>query len=300
MSPKKLNADSFKSTLESKFGYSICDLFLFPYNEKLYACDLELLDTDAMGRFFPDANITEIISNFKFADNKSYNDVFTYPKNGAIEYINALLRGVDDHKIKMNSIIQSIDVQNKTIIIGNTKYQYDNLISTMPFPNLLRLCNLNFESDVYTYNKVLVFNLGFNKKGNDRVNHWVYFPEMKYRFYRIGYYDNIMNHERLSLYVEIGLKYDAAVDINLELELILQDLQKAHIISDHVLVDWHSVVMDPAYVHIKNSSLVDVNMKKNLLEQSDIYSIGRYGSWTYCSIEDNIIEAQNLVKKLNQ
>ena len=24
------------------------------------------------------------------------------------------------------------------------------------------------------------------------------------------------------------------------------------------------------------------------------YSIGRYGSWTYCSIEDNIIQAQKL------
>lgn len=25
-----------------------------------------------------------------------------------------------------------------------------------------------------------------------------------------------------------------------------------------------------------------------------VYSIGRYGSWTYCSIEDNIKEAQAL------
>ena len=28
---------------------------------------------------------------------------------------------------------------------------------------------------------------------------------------------------------------------------------------------------------------------------SGVYSIGRYGSWTYCSIEDNIIEARTLV-----
>ena len=30
----------------------------------------------------------------------------------------------------------------------------------------------------------------------------------------------------------------------------------------------------------------------------DIYSIGRYGSWIYCSIEDNIKEARSLIEHL--
>ena len=33
------------------------------------------------------------------------------------------------------------------------------------------------------------------------------------------------------------------------------------------------------------------------MEKYDAYSIGRYGSWTYCSIEDCIREAIALVKK---
>ena len=39
---------------------------------------------------------------------------------------------------------------------------------------------------------------------------------------------------------------------------------------------------------------------KEILEKNDIYSIGRYGSWTYCSIEDNILEARDLAEKLNK
>ena len=39
---------------------------------------------------------------------------------------------------------------------------------------------------------------------------------------------------------------------------------------------------------------------KEILEKNDIYSIGRYGSWTYCSIEDNILEARELAEKLNK
>lgn len=31
----------------------------------------------------------------------------------------------------------------------------------------------------------------------------------------------------------------------------------------------------------------------------NIYSIGRYGRWTYCSMEDCFLEALNLAKRLN-
>ena len=56
--------------------------------------------------------------------------------------------------------------------------------------------------------------------------------------------------------------------------------------------------MNPAYVHITERSLQDVINKKRILEASDIYSIGRYGSWTYCSIEDGMVEAYDLGQKL--
>jgi hypothetical protein len=31
------------------------------------------------------------------------------------------------------------------------------------------------------------------------------------------------------------------------------------------------------------------------LAEHGVHSIGRYGGWTYCSIEDNIVEARALV-----
>ena len=54
---------------EKEDGVGICDRFLVPYNEKLYACDLDQLDPDAMGRFFPHAEVADIIRNMKRADN---------------------------------------------------------------------------------------------------------------------------------------------------------------------------------------------------------------------------------------
>ena len=49
--------DSFLDMLYGKFGKSIVEKFLKPYNEKLYAVHLKTLDKDAMGRFFPYADI---------------------------------------------------------------------------------------------------------------------------------------------------------------------------------------------------------------------------------------------------
>ncbi len=49
---EKETYDNFLDMLYGKFGKSITEMFLKPYNEKLYACDLTKLDKDAMGRFF--------------------------------------------------------------------------------------------------------------------------------------------------------------------------------------------------------------------------------------------------------
>ena len=60
--------------------------------------------------------------------------------------------------------------------------------------------------------------------------------------------------------------------------------------TDQRLVASHHVVLDPAYVHITQASLAETARVKAALAADDIHSVGRYGGWTYCSIEDNLIE----------
>ena len=54
---------------------------------------------------------------------------------------------------------------------------------------------------------LLVFNLGFDRKGPPGV-HWTYYPQRELCFYRAGFYDNIFGTDRMSLYVEIGYPKD--------------------------------------------------------------------------------------------
>jgi protoporphyrinogen oxidase len=82
------------------------------------------------------------------------------------------------------------------------------------------------------------------------------------------------------------------------LNKILDDLSGVGVINDHNLVDHQMIIMNPAYVHITKESKEVYNSwgKKN--NPNGLFSIGRYGSWTYCSIEDNIIQSKELSIRL--
>jgi hypothetical protein len=56
--------------------------------------------------------------------------------------------------------------------------------------------------------------------------------------------------------------------------------------------------MAPAYAHVTQRSIAAVATARRTLEAAGVYSVGRYGGWTYCSIEDNLIETQALAAAL--
>ena len=93
---KKKITTAFWTCFTGSLGRSIVEKFLRPYNEKLYAVDLTTLDKDAMGRFFPYADIPAIIDNMKAnKDSTSYNNTFLYPKDGAGSFIQILYDSLD-------------------------------------------------------------------------------------------------------------------------------------------------------------------------------------------------------------
>ena len=145
-----------------------------------------------------------------------------------------------------------------------------------------------------SYNKVLVFNLGFEKKSEYK-EHWIYFPDKDINFYRIGFYDNILNSDRLSMYIEIGYnKNDNSINIEEQLKKTIENLEKIGIVKDNKLVSHSTILMDPAYVHIKSETNEEVKNWMQKMEENNVYSIGRYGGWTYCSMEDSMIAAKKL------
>ena len=300
---EKEKYDNFEDMLYGKFGRSITEKFLKPYNEKLYACDLNELDTGAMGRFFPYANPEQIIDNMKKSSVETYNSTFDYPKQGAQYFIDIILEQLDKDSIILNSEVTSINLEHKNAVVNGEQIQYEVLINTTPlnyFVSLMESENLNDLRAALSCNKVLVFNLGFDKQAEDTSTHWTYFPMKDCNFYRAGYYSNILGTDKLSMYIEIGYKENDSINIDEQLELTLKNLRSYGIITDHKLVSYNSLVINPGYVHITEESNRRVEKFKKYIKKKDVYTIGRYGEWTYCSIEDCMIEAKKLAGEINE
>lgn len=288
---------SFGDMLVQRLGRGITEKFLRPYNEKLYATDLDTLDVDAMGRFFPHANLDDIVGNMRpGAKDGGYNATFTYPAGGAMEYIHALLRDLPPASVRCHEPVLSIDLTAKELTTPRGVIRYDRIVSSAPINALAKLAGVE-HADVFTSNKVLVFNLGFDRKGARDI-HWMYFPDRSLCFYRVGWYDNILDGERMSLYVEVGAPHDAVFDPDALRARVLADLARENIIDGHQLVSHHHVVLDPAYCHITKASLAEHARLHAVFEAANVHSVGRYGRWTYCSIEDNLIETRELAARL--
>jgi hypothetical protein len=90
----------------------------------------------------------------------------------------------------------------------------------------------------------------------------------------------------------LGFDKHVEIDVAYYKHKVIEDLRRQKIVTDQTLISDHHVIMNPAYVNITDASKKDVAEKKKMLQKHAVYSIGRYGSWTYCSIEDNIIEAK--------
>lgn len=288
---------NFKEMLYAKFGVPIAEKFLIPYNEKLYSCDLNELDIDAMGRFFPKAEPAEIIRHFRGEKIGTYNDTFFYSAKGAAAFVEELLKEVDAGSLRLGRQVERILPDRQVAVAGDLEVHYRRLISTMPFPRLLSMCGLPHRAS-YTSNKVLIFNLGFDAPPEDRTVHWIYYPDPDLVFYRVGFYNNILHRDKMSLYVEIGLPEDARVRPEDWFDRVLCDLKKAGLVTAHKLLAWNCVLMDPAYVHISAESQREKEQLKARLAQEHIHTIGRYGDWKYCSIEDCVAQAYQLGERL--
>lgn len=299
---EKTEYSDFLDMLYGKFGKSIVEKFLKPYNEKLYACDLHQLDKDAMGRFFPYADIPQIIANMKREQDSSYNSTFLYPRNGAGSFLDVLYRRLDATKVRLGCTLTRVDAERKLAYTdGGEEISFEYLINTAPLNHFLAMLGTDAALELngrLSYNKVLVFNLGFSKKSAFK-EHWIYVPDKDVNYYRIGFYDNILSTDKLSMYVEIGYPKDAAVDTEQQLALTLENLKRCGIVTeDNSLIASSTILMDPAYVHIRRDTEAAIAEMKRSLAVSGIHTIGRYGGWTYCSMEDCMLEAKELVQAL--
>ncbi|MFH1643589.1 MAG: NAD(P)-binding protein [bacterium] len=288
------------------FGSGIGKHFLFPYNKKMQNYDLKKITPDWTGRFVPKTDLKNIIFGAIESDPKTkigYNAQFYYPKKDGIQFlINKLSQKITNH-IYTDHEVEFIDLMKKTIYFTNGYAQrFEKLITTMPLDNFLKSLNdqnLNKASKNLLCNSVLNFNIGFNKSDISN-NHWIYFPEKQFNFYRVGFWNNISENSVpkncSGIYGEVSynknlikIKLKSILDKSTEQALKFLNLNSSNIVTKNILNIEH------AYVIYDKWRQQNLNKVLNQLKVFNINSIGRYGAWKYSSMQEAVLDAKTTV-----
>lgn len=285
---------SFYSELESKFGTAICEKFFWPYNSKLYSCNLNKLSGKHMGKHFSDPMFEDVLSSM--AEQEQPEATFYYPANGIYSVIDGLSNQLAPGVVRTGEQVIDVDITRKEVKTTQTTYRYEKLVSTIPLDTFVSLED-ELEEGMLKANKILVLNVGFDRE-TDVKSHWIYIPDKNINFHRIGFYNNIFDEERMSLFIEIGFNQSNKIDIEAEYEEALQHLEELGFIDKHQPISKSTVVMNRGYCYITPSSVDYVNQIRTKLQENDVFLAGRYAEWKYTNIEETIARSKELANSI--
>jgi protoporphyrinogen oxidase len=296
---------NFREWVLTALGKGIAENFMLPYNSKLWRYPLDKLTVKWLGRFVPNPGISEIMHGIlpKGKENVGYNAFFYYPRFGGIE---SVITGIFQ-KVKKNTLlgcrVNRIDLKNKNLHYDSGHVMdYENIISTMPLKELLKVVNdreLNAYAKKLKATSVYSLNVGFKKRG-DIGKHWVYVPEKEYPFYRIGFPSEVVESNvpdgYSSVFTEVS--FNGSIPEGIDDRIIKGLLDMDIIKSKKDIVLTHPMVLKDAYVIYNEDREALIPVIKNKLESSGIYTAGRYGNWEYGSMEDAILQGFEMAEKV--
>lgn len=293
------------------FGEGFGRHFFIPYQKKIFACDLHDITATWTSRFVPQTTLEDIIDGLQgTTKNIGYNSSFLYPKEGGIlSWVKQFASHIKK-PIYTNTAITSVAMQKKIITISNnTDISYEYIINTTPLDNFLHQLHEQSNSFLKTAckklkcNKVINFNLGIK----DRIisdKHWIYFPEEKYPFYRLGFPHNFSSttapHGCSALYGEFAYFNQSKEHVAQTLKNALAKTKELFDITDSEIDTEVIIPISHAYVLYDRWRDRYLPMLLNRLRENNIHSVGRYGAWKYSSMQEAIIDGKNIADLICQ
>lgn len=305
------NPRSFAQWVHAHFGAGLAKHFFFPYQEKIFAYDLKQLTASWTSRFVPPTSLEQMLygSLSKQKEKKiGYNARFLYPKKGGIaSWINQFATQLNQ-SITIDHCVKKIDTRTKTVTFSSGHNEpYEILISTLPLKTMLSLLtekssgSLKNAARNLECNQVINFNIGVNYP-NLSDKHWIYFPEKKYPFYRLGFWHNFSVEMAppgmSSLYGEFAHMHKSKEWIDQTVKQSIEKVKKLFNIPSSSIVTQKIMHIPHAYV------IYDQWREKNLpkllhrLREDNIYSIGRYGAWKYASMQEAVLDGKEIAQTI--
>lgn len=299
---------TFEAFAIARFGRGIARHFFVPYNTKLWGTHPDNLTADWVSRFVPVPDVEQVVGGAigLTQEGLGYNARFLYPKTGGIDALpDALAREVErthPGAIELQCEVQEVDVAGRRVKLGRHPdwVAYRSLVSTIPLPEFvaripaapsaIQTAAKELRSVRWRYLDVAT------RSPSPMPFHWVYVPQMDIPFFRVGVYSNALAamgpDGGASLYVELQDR-----DNPPDLPAILAALTRMGAIlgpDDVVFTETRDV--EHAYVMFDDAHETATSTILRWLESVGVRSCGRYGAWTYNSMEDSILSGMEAAR----
>jgi protoporphyrinogen oxidase len=305
-SSQTLDPQDFQEALLQQWGETLYQFFFRPYNEKMWQRPLHTLPVNTGGRFIPKLDLDAVRIGMQKQNNSyGYNATFCYPRSGRIGELFDCLAKQHKEVLLLNTAATNIDVTTKTCHIVNGSWRFKTLISTVPLDRLVKMvnCPLPLDGIELIATDIINLHVGFSGRVLQDI-HWVYTPEEVVPFYRVSFPSNINSVTCppgcASLSIELASRANEPEQNLVDLTREAVDyLQQYNLIEIEKIEYIKAKYISPAYVIPKF-----YNGKHTLdeifacLGEHGIYCAGRYGTYSYFSMEDAWLNGKSIAEKI--
>jgi protoporphyrinogen oxidase/glycosyltransferase involved in cell wall biosynthesis len=285
---------NFEQFIYKVWGKGIGKHFAIPYNRKIWTVPLTEMETSWLGGRVPLPNLEEIIAGAlePVAKPMGPNARFGYPLKGGFQ---ALMNGFLPHikgKLELNAdVVKVLPREHIVALRDGRRFRYDDLISTMPLPELIKAIGDEAPEEVRAAAKGLrhvsirCVNIGIDRVATDK--HWIYYPEDSI-FHRIFVQGNASPGCNapggFGFTCEISYSPYKPLPVDGEelIARVIEDCRKVGMIQEgDTILAANQVDMPYAYVLYDHNRARNVELCKSWLKQFDITLAGRYSEWEY-------------------
>jgi len=291
---------NFRDWILATFGEGIAEVFMFPYNRKVWTTPLERMAKSWIAERVSVVDFKRLLENVIYQrDDVSWgpNSKFKFPLHGGTGAIYRRMGAKFPGHVHTGKKLVEVDSERRMVLFADgTADKYDVLISTVPLDLLVRMLKparpefLDAAQNL-EHNNLLVMGLGLEKQ-IETSKCWIYFTDDKMPCYRATYFSHYSpfnvpegNTSRYgSLMCEASIPSGQSVDPERMLDQVTEGLIRAGILEDadraRVISRYHKLVEYSYPIPTLERDAALYVLQPALLEQK-IYSRGRFGAWRY-------------------
>jgi protoporphyrinogen oxidase len=299
---------SFEEFCLRYFGAGFSRHFMIPYNQKLWGAHPSQITASWCQRFVPKPKLEDVVAGAVGLNDRElgYNASFLYPRTGIGELSQAIHRSLE-RPARLGARVTAVDHRRREITVDGERHPYRALISTMPLDKLVD-CLVDPPEQVRELvgrlrcTSLCYLDVGVSEPCR-RDLHWIYVPEERYPFYRVGCYSNFSSEMAppgcSAYYVELADRGEP--DLSRLGPEVGQALTDMGLISapDRVLF-MRPRRLEHAYVLYDHAYEKVVPELHRFLGEHGIVSTGRYGAWNYSSMEDALLFGRDAASQIRE